>query len=349
LNPTWLDFLAIPLGRLLKLIYDFLHGANIPGSYGIAIILLTLIVRGLLLPLYIKQIASTSKMAEVAPRIQEIQQKYKGDQRKMQEEMLKLYQETGYNPASGCWPLLVQIPILFALYYVFQNPLVYVLGKTHQYVRDLVQGKAGYAITQTIINEAQKLGLDMHFFGINLAQKELIVLPILSAATMFLSIWFSTNSQKRFNPQYAQSQSNAMAEGMNRTMMIFSPLMSYFIALQVPAGLVVYWTVTNLFSILQQFIANEVVYKKLKHKKEEEEKKKQLENQAKMQQGKDGVNKEQEKLGKESSDEDLEKQGQAEQEKEEEQKREEQMRKKELEKLKQQMTRSQGSSKKKKK
>ncbi|WAM31570.1 YidC/Oxa1 family membrane protein insertase [Caldicellulosiruptor naganoensis] len=344
MNPTWFDFLAIPLGRLLKLIYDFLHTAHIPGSYGIAIILLTLIVRGLLLPLYIKQIQSTSKMAEVAPRIQEIQQKYKGDQRKMQEEMLKLYQETGYNPAGGCWPFLVQIPILFALYYVFQNPLVYVLGKSHQYVRDLIQGKAGYAITQTIIDEAQKLGLDMHFFGINLAQKELVVLPILSAATMFLSIWFASNSQKRFNPQYSQSQSNAMAESINRTMMIFSPLMSYFIALQVPAGLVVYWTVTNLFSILQQFVANEVVYKKLKHKKEEEEKKKQLEKQIKREQEKENLNngKEENQDG-EGSGEDLEKKEQEEREKEE------QMRKKELEKLKQQMTSSQGGGKKKKK
>ncbi|WAM33861.1 membrane protein insertase YidC [Caldicellulosiruptor morganii] len=337
MNPTWLDFLAIPLGRLLKLIYDFLYGLHIPGSYGIAIILLTLIVRGLLLPLYIKQIQSTSKMAEVAPRIQEIQQKYKNDQKKMQEEMLKLYQETGYNPAGGCWPLLVQIPILFALYYVFQNPLVYVLGKSHQYVKDLVQGKAGYAITQTIINEAQKLGLDMHFFGINLAQKELIVLPILSAATMFLSVFYSTNSQKRFNPQYAQSQSNAMAEGINRTMMIFSPLMSYFIALQVPSGLVVYWTVVNLFTILQQFIANEVVYKKLKHKKEEEERRKQLEK-AKDNQKKDELESKEENQEERS----VEATGK------EDENEEEKMRKKELERLKQQMTRSQSSSKKKK-
>lgn len=238
MNPTWLDFLAIPLGRLLKFIYDFLHGAHIPGSYGIAIILLTLIVRGLLLPLYIKQIQSTSKMAEVAPRLQEIQQKYKNDQKKMQEEMLKLYQETGYNPAGGCWPLLIQIPILFSLYYVFQNPLVYVLGKSHQYVKDLITGATGYNITQRIVNEAQKLGLDMHFFGINLAQKELIVLPILSAVFSFLSILYSMNSQKKFNPQYSSSQTNAMAEGMNRSLMIFSPLMSYFIALQVPSGLV---------------------------------------------------------------------------------------------------------------
>lgn len=343
MNPTWFDFLAIPLGRLLKFIYDFLHGAHVPGSYGIAIILLTVIVRGLLLPLYIKQISSMSKMAEVAPRIQEIQQKYKGDQKKMQEEMLKLYQETGYNPAGGCLPLLIQIPILFSLYYVFQNPLVYVLGKTHQYVRDLIQGKTGYAITQTIINEAQRLGLDMHFFGINLAQKELIVLPILSAATMFLSIWFSTNSQKKFNPQYSQSQSNPMAESINKTMMIFSPFMSYFIALQVPAGLVVYWTVTNLFTILQQFIANEVVYKKLKHKKEEEEKKKQLESLSKAQQEKDAAGKGQKKVDESENDEEKADQGQVDREKEEEQ-----MRKKELEKLKQQMTKSHGGSKKKK-
>ncbi|ADQ47380.1 membrane protein insertase, YidC/Oxa1 family [Caldicellulosiruptor kronotskyensis 2002] len=341
MNPTWLDFLAIPLGRLLKFIYDFLHGAHIPGSYGIAIILLTLIVRGLLLPLYIKQIQSTSKMAEVAPRLQEIQQKYKNDQKKMQEEMLKLYQETGYNPAGGCWPLLIQIPILFSLYYVFQNPLVYVLGKSHQYVKDLITGATGYNITQRIVNEAQKLGLDMHFFGINLAQKELIVLPILSAVFSFLSILYSMNSQKKFNPQYSSSQTNAMAEGMNRSLMIFSPLMSYFIALQVPSGLVLYWTVSNLFQILQQFIANEVVYKKLKHKKEEEERKRQLEKQAQKMQEVEGK---QEKI--ENEDESETAKGKHENSQEEEQER---IRKKELEKLKQQISGQHRTSKKKKK
>jgi len=341
LNPTWFDFLAIPLGRLLKFIYDFLHSAHIPGSYGIAIILLTLIVRGLLLPLYIKQIQSTSKMAEVAPRLQEIQQKYKNDQRKMQEEMLKLYQETGYNPAGGCWPLLIQIPILFALYYVFQNPLVYVLGKSHQYVKDLITGATSYNITQRIVAEAQRLGLDMHFFGINLAQKELIVLPILSAAFSFLSILYSMNSQKRFNPQYSQSQSNAIAESMNKSLMIFSPLMSYFIALQVPSGLVLYWTVSNLFQILQQFIANEVVYKKLKHKKEEEEKKKQLEKQAqKMQE----IESKEERI--DLGDESEKTKTRTENSQEDEQER---ARKKELEKLKQQISGQHRTGKKKKK
>ncbi|ADQ08306.1 membrane protein insertase, YidC/Oxa1 family [Caldicellulosiruptor hydrothermalis 108] len=341
MNPTWLDFLAIPLGRLLKLIYDFLHGAHIPGSYGIAVILLTLIVRGLLLPLYIKQIQSTSKMAEVAPRLQEIQQKYKNDQKKMQEEMLKLYQETGYNPAGGCWPLLIQLPILFSLYYVFQNPLVYVLGKSHQYVKDLITGATGYNITQRIVDEAQKLGLDMHFFGINLAQKELIVLPILSAAFSFLSILYSMNSQKKFNPQYSQSQSNAMAESMNKSLMIFSPLMSYFIALQVPSGLVLYWTVTNLFTILQQFIANEVVYKKLKHKKEEEERKKQLEKQAQKMQEIEPKEKSVSSEDESSSDE-LKAENSESDEKERERKRE-------LEKLRKQISGQHRTSKKKKK
>uniref|UniRef100_A0A7C5V2T7 Membrane protein insertase YidC n=1 Tax=Caldicellulosiruptor owensensis TaxID=55205 RepID=A0A7C5V2T7_9FIRM len=341
MNPTWFDFLAIPLGRLLKLIYDFLHGAHIPGSYGIAVILLTLIVRGLLLPLYIKQIHSMSKMAEVAPRLQEIQQKYKNDQKKLQEEMLKLYQETGYNPAAGCWPLLIQMPILFSLYYVFQNPLVYVLGKSHQYVKDLVTGATGYTITQRIVDEAQKLGLDMHFLGINLAKKELLVLPILSAATMLLSVWFSSISQKKFNPQYSQSQSNAMAESINKSFMIFSPLMSYFIALQVPSGLVLYWTVTNLFTILQQFIANEVVYKKLKHKREEEERKKQLEKQAQKMQEVEKKD-ENQNLEDEESSNVLEDGSSKADEKERE-------RKKELEKLKQQISGQHRTSKKKKK
>ncbi|MEZ0537084.1 YidC/Oxa1 family membrane protein insertase [Caldicellulosiruptoraceae bacterium PP1] len=325
MTPTWLDFLAIPLGRLLKFIYDALHAIHLPGSYGISIIILTLLVRFILMPLFIRQIQSTSKMAEVAPRLQEIQKKYKNDQRKLQEEMMKLYQETGYNPAGGCWPMLIQLPVFMALYYVFQNPLVYVVGKTHQYVNTLVHGLTGYNITNTIIAEAQKY-IDMSFFGLNLARKETIILPILNALSSYFYAVYSQKSQQKFNPT-ANQMSNQMLSSMN---LVF-PVMSWFIALQVPAGLIIYWITTNLFSMFQQYVVNTLVYSKL-HKKEEVA----IKNQETVEEQKD---EEEQESNENEENENVE------EEKENEEKKEEE-RRKELEKLRQQLQRGSGKKKK---
>ncbi|WP_027633283.1 membrane protein insertase YidC [Clostridium hydrogeniformans] len=90
-------------------------------AYGLAIIVFTIIVRILLLPLNIKQTRSQVKMQEVQPEVQKVQNKYKNDPAKAQQEVMKLYKEYGVSPFSGCLPLIIQMPILFALYYVFNN------------------------------------------------------------------------------------------------------------------------------------------------------------------------------------------------------------------------------------
>lgn len=330
MTPTWFDFLSIPMGKILKFFYDILHGIGIPGSYGISIILLTLMVRFLLLPLSIKQIKSTSKMAEVAPKIQEIQKKYKDNKQKQQEEMIKLYQETGYNPAGGCLPLLIQFPVIMALYYVFQNPLVYVVGKSHAYVKDLISGLTGYQITTTIIQEAQKY-IDMNFFGLNLSRKETVVLPLLSAVITYFSTVYTMKSQKRFNPQQV---SNPMGDQMMKSMNFVAPLMSWFIGMQVPAGLLIYWITGYAFAILQQYIINTMVYKKIAESKakQEEDKKAQLESNEKALQ---------EEITSEQSEENDKKN------KEDEiKKKKEEERRRELEKLRQQLTKTGGKKKK---
>jgi YidC/Oxa1 family membrane protein insertase len=107
-----LDFIAMPMGSILKFIYDNLAFQN----YGIAIVLFTVGIKSLLLPTTIKQVQSTSKISEIQPQIQEIQKKYSEDKEKQNAEMIKLYQENNVNPAGGCLPLLIQMPILFSLY-----------------------------------------------------------------------------------------------------------------------------------------------------------------------------------------------------------------------------------------
>lgn len=118
------DFIAYPMGQIL----NFLYTTVCFKSYGLAIILFTLVIRAALLPLTIKQYHSTAKMQTLQPKIQEIQKRYKGDKEKLNAEMMKLYQENKVNPAGGCLPLLIQMPILFALYWDISSPLQYMLG-----------------------------------------------------------------------------------------------------------------------------------------------------------------------------------------------------------------------------
>lgn len=115
------------INKLLQEFFNLIHGlirlitTNDNVSYGLAIILFTIIIRILLLPLNIKQTKSQAKLTEIQPEIQKVQTKYKNDPQKSQQEVMKLYKEHGANPLSGCLPLLIQMPILFAMFAVFNG------------------------------------------------------------------------------------------------------------------------------------------------------------------------------------------------------------------------------------
>lgn len=122
-----LDPIAKVLGVFLKFIYD-----NAFQNYGLAIIIFTVLVRLAMLPLTVKQQKSAAKMQEIQPLINDIQKRYKDDKEKLNQELMKVYQEHNYNPASGCLPLLIQMPILLTLYWVIAQPLKFMLGKTEE-------------------------------------------------------------------------------------------------------------------------------------------------------------------------------------------------------------------------
>ena len=118
-----LSFLTSPLEKFFYFLHSGVHTV-IPNnniSFGLAIILFTIIVRVILLPLSIKQSKSTAKMGAIQPEMKKVQAKYKSDPQKSQQEVMKLYKENGVNPMGGCLPMLVQMPILFALFAVFQK------------------------------------------------------------------------------------------------------------------------------------------------------------------------------------------------------------------------------------
>src|SRR5919198_3799585 len=113
---VWWQGLLDGLGWFLSHLYDLIP------NYGMAIILLTVAIRVLLLPLGLKQIRSMQAMQALQPQIKALQQKYKGNKQKLNEEMMKLYKERGVNPLAGCLPMLLQIPVLIALYSVLRFP-----------------------------------------------------------------------------------------------------------------------------------------------------------------------------------------------------------------------------------
>ena len=298
-----LDFIAIPIGYVLKFIYDTLAFKN----YGIAIILLTVIVKTLLLPLYIKQYHSTSKLSEIQPQLQEIQKRYKDDKEKLNEEMMKLYQENKVNPAGGCLPSLIQMPILFSLYYVISQPLKYMAGKSPEVIGQLFEkipagpdrianmrdlsiityfGKHTEAFAEVSQLLKRDELLNMNFIGINLGAIPtwdyhklldpaagtqnliLLLIPLLSAVTTYISVKYSMQ-------QTPQTNDNQMQASMQKNMALISPVTSGFISFNVPAGLGLYWIIGNIYQIAQQMFMNRFVIKKDvkvegKNKKEKE-------------------------------------------------------------------------------
>lgn len=271
----FLNFIADPLGKFLYWIYNTVAFEN----YGLAIIIFTIIVRAALVPLTLKQYKSTAEMQKVQPLIQELQRKYANDKTKLNEEMMKLYQEHKINPAGGCLPLLIQMPILLTLWQVITKPLQFMLGFSSEQLTSLATEanvlKHPYAQIDTISyfmknGQGEKVGnLNMFFpshSGINLGNIPtyhfdqlasdpmkiwLLLLVLLAVVTTFLTARMSMpkTTDKATNP-------------MGNTMLYISPLMTLFFSFQFPAGLALYWIAGNIFAIGQQYYVNKYVLKK---------------------------------------------------------------------------------------
>lgn len=196
------------MAKCLTYCFDFTQYMGYP-SYGIAIILLTVIIKLLMAPLIAKQVRSMKNMAKLQPRMRELQEKHKNNRQKLNEEMQKLYQETGVNPITGCLPLLLQMPFLIAIFYAL---------KEYPYIPQ-------YESFLWMPN----LGLP----------DPLYILPVVSAlSTYFVS---RQTAAKDNNPQ-------------QKIMLIGMPLFIGYISLNFPAGLVIYWAVSNIFQYFQQLI-----------------------------------------------------------------------------------------------
>ena len=260
-------------------------------NYGAAIILLTLAVRVLLLPLSIKQTKSMREMQVIQPEVKKIQAKHKGDRQKMNEEMMALYKEHGVNPLGGCAPLLLQFPILIALFYVVQKPLSYMGYEAPKVARGVFVAPADYiarnvsGIMETLqdsrlAHDLIERAVDVYsFLGLQLncsasgilrpptedvlaqasdASRALTescgagIAASLPYLVLVLLMGFTTWYQQK-QMQARQDPNNPQMAQMQMFAKIM-PVMLMFFAFSFPTGVVLYWLTTNVWTIAQQRI-----------------------------------------------------------------------------------------------
>ena len=224
-----------PLEVLLKWLLQIFY-LLIP-NWGVSIILVTILIKVIFFPLTKKSSEATQQMQKLQPKIQELQTKYKGKPQKLNEEMAKLYQQAGYNPLSGCLPLVIQLPILFAMYRLFNNYFEFrgAMFIPH-WIPDLSVGDSVWQFNTPI-----------PFLG----WTDLRLLPIIYVISQLI---FGKITQ---TPTSDQQQNNTM-----KIMLYGMPIFFFFIFYNAPAGLLLYWTCTNFLMLVQQIIIKRMMNKK---------------------------------------------------------------------------------------
>jgi len=225
---TWLESI---LKFLLKLFYKLVP------NYGIAIILVTVLVKAIMFPLTKKGSFAQARMQDIQPMMQDLQAKYKNNPQKLNQEMAELYKREGYNPMSGCLPLLIQLPLFIAMYNLFNNHFdlrgaMFVPG----WIPDLSQPEA-------IVT----------FPTINLVIWRLSAIRALPILYLLSQLFYGKFTQTGSSGGQSATQMKMMMYGM--------PIMFFFILYDVPSGLLLYWIVSNLLTIAQQIVINDIIKK----------------------------------------------------------------------------------------
>lgn len=260
-----------PFGYLLLVIYNFV------GSYGIAILLFSVVVQIILFPLSLRQQRTTIDTARIQPKIKELEKKYKGDREKINQAMMQLYKEENVNPAAGCLPILIQFPIIIGLFSVIRQPLSFMYNLTREQIVNIVNvlgldiSEKMISQSEIVIAEALKNNINLFpefaahnlinfkFLGINLASTPSLnnpaviwIIPILSCITSYYSIKISmkANTAMATNPQ---------AASMNKSMSVTMPLMSLWFTFMMPGGVGLYWIYSNLFNMLRQMLLYKIM------------------------------------------------------------------------------------------
>ena len=240
----WESIFVYPIAKILVWLSATIGNAGLPFGLGWAIILITVIIKVVTLPLTRKQLQSQKAMQDLQPRLKELQDKYGKDKQKLSEEQMKLYKEAGVNPMGGCLPLLIQLPVLWALYQalyaVASTDLVPMSERAFFWIPDL------FYPSLTVGTKWLGESFTTQNWGKLVAYGSL---PIIMLVTQLI---LQKMSQAPKNPKTGKSGQDTQAQMMSQ-MMFFMPIMFGYITLGLPAGLTLYWTVSNALSLIQQY------------------------------------------------------------------------------------------------
>ena len=245
-----------PVINLLVLIFQVLSSLHIPGALGFSILILTILIRFLVWPFMSSQIKATKKMADLKPHLADLKAKHKDDKKAFASAQMALYKEHGVNPAGGCLPALMQIPVFIALYQAIINILPGADGNIDK-------------INSLLYFPQLKLPttLDPNFFGLNLGVKPaqftefgvfLLLVPIATAILTFFQSKMTIPAPIKHYPTDSpkeEKEKAGMEESMGAVqsqMVYLMPIMIGYFAYQFPVGLALYWNTYTILGIIQQ-------------------------------------------------------------------------------------------------
>lgn len=236
-----------PITNILVAFYHALLFLHFPYALGFSIIALTVFIRIILYPFVSAQIKASYKMQKIAPHLAEIKEKHKTDRKKQQEEMMRLYKEHGVNPAAGCLPMIIQLPIIWSLYNVLTTTVAAHSIESIKKINDHLY------FSFLKINQVW----DTSFFGLSLFsspsklianQPLIILLPVLTGALQFIL------SKMMMSDTPVQGKKDDFQSAFQSQSLFIFPVMIAFFSFSLPLGLSLYWNTFTIFGILQQYL-----------------------------------------------------------------------------------------------
>ena len=316
-------YICVPFAWLTRVFY------SLTGSYGLALILFTLVVKLVILPFQLKGKKSMLRMSRMQGKIKDIQTRYANNRQRQQEEMANLYAQEGVNPMSGCLWSFLPFPILIALYAIIRHPLRYLMGLSMDTITAVTDAatKLGYTVAEGGQAAAYEqiylakfvhqnwesfngqfdglINLDYNFLGMDLASQGstlfkqittggwpvigVLLLPVIATALQFLMTLISMKS----------SGNTAGAQG--KMMMYLMPLMTLWMGYILPAALCVYWIANTAFSVIQEQVLNKRFNKILDREETDKEKAKREARAAKMMASRERMLQQQQQMEKDKS------------------------------------------------
>ena len=252
-NPSIFNMILVwPILNVLVAVYKVLIFVNFPFALGFSIIILTIIIRFVLYPLTASQLKASKKMQDLNPHLSRLKEVHKGDSKTLQQETMKLYKEHGVNPAAGCLPVLVQLPIIWGLY----STLSQIVSLKPEVINKVVYSDALKITKQW----------DPNFFGVSLGANPsnlistvgpaVLLIPILTALFQFIQskmMFTKPKTEKALTVKGEKKKNEDFASAFQSQSMYIFPLMIGFFSWTFPVGLSLYWNTFTIFGIIQQY------------------------------------------------------------------------------------------------